>query len=106
MPEARLVLKVPPEARISKLEVRRAVKGMLSRSHLPAALVSATMWSLAIVYEAARKCAPKLAGVVQSWQLTGDSVHRAIHQGEMYFSPQTEGYGHDVCAFYNTTMLK
>ena len=36
-PEARLVLKVPPEARISKVEVRRAVKGMLSRSHLPAA---------------------------------------------------------------------
>jgi len=45
-------------------------------------------------------------GLTILWQLTGDSVHRAIHQGEMYFSPQTEGYGHDVCAFYNTTILK
>ena len=54
LPEARLVLKIPPEARIKKVEVRRAVKGMLTRSHLPAALVSATMWSLEVVYMAAR----------------------------------------------------
>ena len=54
IPELRLVLRVPPEARISRLEVRRAVKGMLARSHLPTALVSATMWSLVIVYEKVR----------------------------------------------------
>ena len=54
LPESRLVLRVPPEARISKIEIRRAVKSMLTRSHLPAALVSATMWSIAIVYEKPR----------------------------------------------------
>ena len=51
-PDQNLVLTVPPDARLSRIEIRRIVKGCMSSSWLTPELTSALMWSFRVVYQA------------------------------------------------------
>ena len=74
LPNQRVVLRVPPNARVSKLEIRRSVKTMLSNSLLQSIMVSAMMWNFSVVY-AAQQTVGQLLDSTKQWE-PGSEVHK------------------------------
>ena len=52
LPERRLVMRVPPDARVSRLDVNQAVKRMLHSSWVHPNIAASIMFTLAVVYSA------------------------------------------------------
>ena len=54
-PARDLVMRVPADARVRRLDVKRLIKRMFRLSYMQNALVASLMWNLRVVYEAPRK---------------------------------------------------
>lgn len=70
-PEQRLMLRIPPEARLGRLDLRNIVKTMFRHSYLLPELQTALMWDLSIVYERSKSLGDIL-DTTKRWINSGD----------------------------------